>query len=153
MSIAWEIGSIWFQVIYATWIIKIFIGKSRLVSLESGNYLMPKVDKLKNPKVKLSLKFHIPKCNYPNKNCLMFSSYHTAEKWKAALFLCSVSYSLSSLKRVCLYLSFAKSTAEYYWKSSWSSNDIFNKTLSAVFIIINTFCFNVSKYFYEELQL
>lgn len=49
MNIVWEIDSICFQVIYATWIIKTFIGKSCLMSLKSGNYLMP-IDKLKHQK-------------------------------------------------------------------------------------------------------
>lgn len=45
-----------------------FVGKSCLISLKSGNYVMPKVDKLKHQKVKLSLKFHnILKCNYSRK--------------------------------------------------------------------------------------
>lgn len=38
------------------------------MSLKSGSYLMPKVDKLKHQKVELSLKFcNIPKCNYSKK--------------------------------------------------------------------------------------
>lgn len=42
-----------------------FIGKNCLMSFKSGNYLMPKADKLKHQKVKLSQKFrNIPKYNY-----------------------------------------------------------------------------------------
>lgn len=149
MNIAWEIGSIWFQVIYATWIIKIFVGKSRLVSLKSGNYLMPKVDKLKNPKVKLSLKFHIPKYNYSNINCSIFSSYHRVEKWKAPLFYYRVSYLFSSLKRVCLYIVLWLNLQQSIIGEEPCIVMAFSiKILSAVCRIINTFCFNVSKYFY-----